>query len=97
MPDNTGKKVSTNVPVVSARRALIYKALTDPGFRRQLKTEPAAALGTKKLDPKGIEEVNRILTEVTKIEQRIGGLADELLCACSVVTTGVTDRRKVIK
>ncbi|WP_456474395.1 hypothetical protein [Candidatus Pyrohabitans sp.] len=62
-------------------RELIYRALTDPAFRRQLEKDPASALGVRELSREKIKEIAFVLAAVKGIEAQIGALADELLCA----------------
>jgi hypothetical protein len=61
-------------------KELVVRALTDPKFRKQLKKDPAAALGVKKLGDIQAREVRLILAIVKGIDTQIAGLADELLC-----------------
>lgn len=62
-------------------RKLVVQALTDPKFRRQLKSDPAKALGVKKLSSIQRKEVDLVLAMVRGIDRQITNLADELLCA----------------
>lgn len=62
-------------------REMVVKALTEPKFRRLLMTNPAAALGKKKLTEVQLTEVKLVLATVKGIDRQIGSLADELLCA----------------
>jgi hypothetical protein len=62
-------------------RALVYKALTDPDFRKQLATQPAKALGVTTLTPDKEKMIKKALTAIQEIEGKIGSIADELLCA----------------
>lgn len=61
-------------------REMIYKALTDPKFRKQLQEKPALAIGVKKLSEDQKKEIRFVLATVKGIEVQIGALADELLC-----------------
>lgn len=64
-------------------KSLILKALTDPDFRRTLKKDPTRALksfGVKRVTDVNEKEIQKILSEVSKIEQQISVLADEILC-----------------
>ena len=65
----------------SVNRKLVVQALTDPKFRRQLKDNPAKALGKKKLSAVQQKEVKLILAMVKGIDRQVANLADELLCA----------------
>ncbi len=65
----------------TVNRKLVLKVLTDAGFRRQLKANPAKALGKKRLSAIERKEVDLVLAVVKGIDRQIGGLADELLCA----------------
>ena len=67
--------------ITAKNRELIYKALTDANFRKQLESQPAKALGVSALTPVKEKEVQNILKRIKEIDTRIGGLADELLCA----------------
>lgn len=69
------------------QRELIIKALTDPKFRKLLATEPAQALGLKKINIQQAKEIKLVLATVKGIDTQIGAMADELLCACSVTAT----------
>ena len=69
------------------QREFIVKALTDPKFRMLLATEPAQALGVKRINVQQAKEVRLILATVKGIDAQIGAMADELLCACSVTAT----------
>ncbi len=62
-------------------RELIYKALIDPAFRKKLKRDPAAELGVTELSKENEAEIRLVLAAVRGIENHIGALADELLCA----------------
>lgn len=66
------------------RRQLILKALTDPKFRKQLDSDPLAALGRKRLSDVQRKEIAMILATVKGIESQVNIMADNLLCACSV-------------
>ena len=65
----------------SKNRELVYKALTDPKFRKLLQNEPAKALGVQKLTPEKIQMINKALIAIKEIEAKITHIADELLCA----------------
>ena len=71
------KKISTK----AVNRKLVLQVLTDPKFRRQLKANPAKALGKRKLSQVEKKEVDLVLAAVKGIDRQIGSLADELLCA----------------
>jgi hypothetical protein len=62
-------------------RALVYKALTDPAFRKQLSTQPAKALGVSTLSPEKEVMIKKALSAIKEIEAKLGSVADELLCA----------------
>jgi hypothetical protein len=62
-------------------RALVYKALTDPDFRKQLTTQPAKALGVTTLTPEKAKMVKTALSAIQEVELKLNGIADELLCA----------------
>ncbi len=62
-------------------RALVYKALTDPSFRKLLETQPAKALGVSSLSPEKTKMVATALAAIKQIDAKIIGIADELLCA----------------
>ncbi len=62
-------------------RRLVIRALTDPQYRFQLQTNPAAALGIPQLTAHNHMEIQRILQLVQRLEMEIGHVADELLCA----------------
>jgi len=64
-------------------RDLVYRALTDLTFRKQLATSPAAALGKQpqQLTAKNQAEVRQVLEVVKLVESQLAKLADELLCA----------------
>ena len=64
-----------------ANKAMILRALTDPGFRKKLVADPTAALGKKPLSAVQLKEVNLVLAIVKNIDRQIGTIADELLCA----------------
>lgn len=76
-PKERGKTVART----KKNREFIYRALTDPKFRKQLQKEPARALGVKVLTAEKKKEIRFILAAVKGIEVQIGSLADELLCA----------------
>ena len=61
-------------------KKLIIQALTDPTFRKKLKTDPKAALGKPKLLPHHKQEIKFVLAVVKGIEGQISSLADQLLC-----------------
>jgi len=67
--------------VSSANRDMVYKLLTDPGFRKKMEADPAAAVGKKQLTAAQILEVKKVLTLVDEIQGKIQRIADELLCA----------------
>jgi hypothetical protein len=62
-------------------RELIYKALTDPKFRRLLQAKPTEALGVRSLNLEQKKEIKLVLATVKGIESHIATIADELLCA----------------
>jgi hypothetical protein len=62
-------------------RALVYKALTDPAFRKQLATQPAKALGAETLTPEKAKMVKTALSAIQEVELKLNSIADELLCA----------------
>jgi hypothetical protein len=64
-------------------RDMVYRALTDAKFRKQLETNPAGALGktAQQLTEKNRLEVRRVLEVVKRVETQLAGIADELLCA----------------
>ena len=68
-----------------ANRDLVYRALTDPKFRRLLQTNPRKALGKPKLTAVQLREVDLVLASVKGIQSQMNNMADKLLCACSVV------------
>jgi hypothetical protein len=63
-----------------ARKELIYKALTEPKFRRMLTTSPQRALGMESLSKIQLQEIQLILATVKGIETQINAMADKLLC-----------------
>lgn len=71
------KKISSK----TVNRKMVLKALTDAKFRKLLASDPAAAMGKKKLTEVQLKEVALVLAAVKGIDQQIGSLADELLCA----------------
>ena len=71
------RKISTK----TVNRKLVLQALTDPKFRRQLKTNPAKALGIRRISKIEKKEIDLVLAAVKGIDRQIGNLADELLCA----------------
>jgi hypothetical protein len=75
------------------QRELIMKALTDPKFRKLLATNPAGALGVKKVTPEMAKEIKLVLATVKGIDVQIGAMADELLCACSVTAVPTVTRK----
>ncbi len=62
-------------------RAVVYKALTDPSFRKLLETQPAKALGVASLTPEKTKMVANALAAIKQIDAKIASIADELLCA----------------
>jgi hypothetical protein len=62
-------------------RELVYKALTDPGFRKLLESDPGRAVGKPKLTEQQKLEVKKLISIVDEIQGKIGRIADELLCA----------------
>lgn len=76
-------KTSRSVKSVKKKknRALIYKTLTDPKFRKELQENPASALGVRELSELNVKEIQTVLRTVREVEVKIGRLADELLCA----------------
>jgi uncharacterized protein with von Willebrand factor type A (vWA) domain len=90
MADNNVSKLSpSNINKKTNSQDLIYKALTDPVFRKQLKDEPTIALGIQKITPTITAEITKILDQVVAIERTVGAVADQLLCACSVTCSVV--------
>lgn len=81
---NISKLSASDIDKKAISRDLIYKALIDPVFRKQLKDEPAKALGIQQTNPKIVAEINKVLDSVIAVERTVGAVADELLCACSV-------------
>lgn len=65
----------------AVNRDMIYKALTDAKFRKQLEEDPNSALGKKKLSTRNLEEIRKVLEIVGQIDVKIGTLADAILCA----------------
>ena len=65
----------------AADKGLIVKALTNPAFRRMLTTNPAKALGKKRVTAKHKDEIRFVLATVKGIQGQINALADQLLCA----------------
>lgn len=69
-------------------KKLVIKALTDPKFRKQLQSDPKAALGAKEFTAAKKREVKAVLSAVKSIDAHIGALADLLLCnnggGCSI-------------
>jgi hypothetical protein len=63
------------------QRDLILRALTDPGFRKMLATDPAQALGKKRITVTMKKEIGMILAVAKGIDAQIAAIADELLCA----------------
>jgi hypothetical protein len=64
-------------------RAMVYKALVDPAFRKQLETNPAAALGktAQQFTAKNRLEVQKVMQVLKQIDDQLAKIADELLCA----------------
>jgi hypothetical protein len=62
-------------------RELVYKALTDPAFRKKLETDPGGAVGKPNLTQQQRLEVKKVISFVDEIQGKIGRIADELLCA----------------
>jgi hypothetical protein len=64
-------------------RDMVYRALTDPNFRKQLETNPSAALGKQpqQITEKNRAELKQVLAVVRQVESQLSKLADELLCA----------------
>jgi hypothetical protein len=64
-------------------RDLVYKALTDPAFRKQLESNPAAALGknAQQFTDRNRTEIRKVLDTVKQIEDMLARISDELLCA----------------
>jgi hypothetical protein len=62
-------------------RELVYKALTDPSFRKLLKAQPAKALGVTTMSPEKAKMVTTALSAINEVEAKINSIADELLCA----------------
>jgi hypothetical protein len=64
-------------------RDMVYRALTDPTFRKQLETSPHTALGktSQQITEKNRVEIRKVLDVVKQVETQLSRLADELLCA----------------
>jgi hypothetical protein len=62
-------------------RELVYKALTDPAFRKLLESDPGKAVGKPQLTEQNKLEVRKLISVVDEIQGKIGRIADELLCA----------------
>ena len=75
------KESAKSAERIKKNRELIYKALIDPKFRKQLQEKPAEALGVKELTAEKKNEIRFVLAMVKGIEVQMGSLADELLCA----------------
>jgi hypothetical protein len=62
-------------------RDMVYRALTDPNFRKQIETNPAAALGKtpQQITEKNRAEMRKVLEIVKQVETKLAQLADELL------------------
>jgi hypothetical protein len=77
-------------------RALVYKALTDPVFRKQLETQPAKALGAKTLTPEKSKMVKTALSAIKEVELKLNSVADELLCAnggpCGIARVDIAEK-----
>ena len=77
-------------------RELVYKALTDPSFRKLLQTQPAKALGVTKLSPEKAKMVTTALSAIKEIDSKISSIADELLCAnggpCGIASPAATKK-----
>jgi hypothetical protein len=65
----------------SVNRDLVFKALTDPAFRKKMEIDPGTAVGKKKLTESQKLEVKKVLALVDEIQQKVQRIADELLCA----------------
>lgn len=63
------------------QRELVLRTLTDPAFRKMLATNPAQALGKKRLSITMKKEIGMILAIAKGIDAQIAAIADELLCA----------------
>ena len=80
-------------------RDMVYRALTDPKFRKQLETNPAVALGKQpqQITEKNRAELKQVLEVVRRVEMQLSKLADELLCAngpCGIAAPPVAPLRK---
>ena len=69
----------TDVKYTERQKKFILRALTEPVFRKQLKTDAKAAL-ERDITPEIQKEVDLILAAVKGIEHQIGAMADNLLC-----------------
>jgi len=61
-------------------KEMVLKALTDPAFRRLLKTDPSKALG-KRVSKVRQREIELVLAVLKGIDGQLKSLADTLLCA----------------
>ncbi|MGA9188140.1 MAG: hypothetical protein WB014_06170 [Methanosarcina sp.] len=75
------KESGNSAETIKDNRELIYKALIDPKFRKQLQENPAKALGVEELSDEKKNEIRFVLAAVKGISIQISSLADELLCA----------------
>lgn len=80
-------------------RELVYKALTDPSFRKLLQTQPAKALGVTTLSPEKAKMVTTALSAIKEIDAKISSIADELLCAnggpCGIASPAATKKTTI--
>ena len=63
------------------QRESVLRTLTDPAFRKMLATDPAQALGKKRISTTMRKEIGMILAMAKGIDAQIAAIADELLCA----------------
>ena len=85
-PSIAGISVVAGTPLVASaskasNRRLVIKALTDPGFRKQLVATPEKALGVSRLSDENRVQIKSVLSSVKAIEYNIRFTADSLLCA----------------
>jgi len=65
-------------------KEMLYKALTDPAFRKLLAESPTRALRVRRLNKLQLHEIKLVLASLKGIEAQMNALADQLLCACAV-------------
>jgi len=68
-------QVCEKLSIITAemRQKIILKALSDPVFLKQLKEQPASALGVKQLNTATLADVNKILREIEAHARYDGG------------------------